>query len=230
MSKGISVLLPVKNAESTVVSAINSVLSAMSDRDELLVCNDASDDSTHHAISGVRDKRIKLFDLEESIGPGLASNFLANESQNELIARVDGDDVVLPNRFGNHFRSLADEHNEFVFSNMILFGRGWAVPQRPRSFSPAQVREALATGNPLNNPTMIGPRNLFLKHGGYTQGVGCDKALWLRLALDQVPMRVVRSYTVLYRVHRMQRSRSSAPKDPIIKTLEKELRTDLGRF
>lgn len=223
MQKGISVMLPVKNSEQTIGKAVSSILSAMSKNDELLVCEDASSDSTASILRQIRDSRVKVFELSESIGPGLASNFLARESQKELLARVDGDDIVLPNRFAERFRRMAGERREFVFSNMVLFGRGWMMPQRPRAFAPEAVPRALVLGNPLNNPTLICPRDIYLESGGYTQGVGCDKALWLTLALRNVPMRVERSYTVMYRVHPNQRSRSPEPKDPAIQKLEESL-------
>lgn len=223
MSRSISVVMPCKNSEKTISRSILSVLQNLNPDDEFLIYDDGSRDGTPDILNLISDKRVKVFRGQESIGPGPASNFLVSNSQNELISRFDSDDLALPNRFSDSLRREVIQDVDFVFTNMILFGQGWVIPQPPRSFSGQELHKHLIIGNQLNNPTMIGKKNIFLKHGGYGVGVGGDKSLWLRLALAEVPMKLLKRYTVMYRVHKNQVTKSDLPKNPEVKRLERQL-------
>ena len=224
---GVSVLLPVKDASRTIRLSITSALLAMRQSDELLVLNDGSQDNTLEVLESVRDSRIKIYSTARSLGPGLGTNYLAQRAQNEIIARIDGDDIYLPNRFSEKMRESVLSNNGFVFSNMLLLKRGIIVPQPPRRLTGIDVYRSLVGANPLNNPTMMGSKSTFLKSGGYSHGVGCDKNLWLRFALEGVPMALQRSYTVVYRLHPGQRSKSQDPRDESISSLEMALSNKL---
>lgn len=228
MSRAISVLMPCKDSERTVGSAVRSVLMALRQEDELLIYDDGSKDSTLEIISSIEDKRVKVFKGEKSIGPGPASNLLAEQAQNDLIARFDSDDIALPIRFSDSLRIEAKENYDFVFSNMILFGKGWMLPQPPRSFTGIELKKNLVTGNQLNNSSMLGRRDTFIKFGGYGRGVDEDKALWLRLALEDIPMKLFRRYTVLYRVHQGQYSQREKLRSNGVIAMEKKLSIELN--
>jgi glycosyltransferase involved in cell wall biosynthesis len=215
--------MPCKDSEITAGSAVRSVLNALRQKDELLIYDDGSTDSTLEIISSIKDKRVKVFKGEKSIGPGPASNLLVAQSQNELIARFDSDDLALPNRFSESLRIEAKENYDFVFSNMILFGKGWMIPQPPRSFTGMELKNNLVTGNQLNNSSMLGRRDTFIRFGGYGSGVDEDKALWLRLALEDVPMKLFRRYTVLYRVHPGQYSQRDKLRSNEVIAMEEKL-------
>lgn len=223
MTSAVSVVMPCKNSERTVSKAVRSVLSALRQDDELLIFDDASNDSTLEIIRSFEDKRVKVFQGKKSIGPGQASNLLVAQSQKDLIARFDSDDIALPNRFSNSLRIAAKENYDFVFSNMILFGKSWMIPQPPRSFTGVELQKNLVAGNQLNNSSMIGSRDTFIKFGGYGKGVDEDKELWLRLALEDIPMRLFRRYTVLYRVHPGQYSQREKSKSSKVITMEEKL-------
>ena len=227
MSIAVSVVMPCKDSERTVGSAVRSVLSALRREDELLIYDDGSKDATLDIVRSFDDKRVKVFEGKKSIGPGPASNLLVAQSQNALVARFDSDDMALPNRFSIALRREVKENYDFVFSNMILFGKGWAIPQPPRSFTGDELKNNLVGGNQLNNSSMIGSRDTFIKFGGYGSGVDEDKALWLRLALEDVPMKLFRRYTVLYRVHPGQFSKREKSRSNEVVAMEEELSAKL---
>ena len=227
MPRAVSVVMPCKDSERTVSSSIRSVLRALRQEDELLIYDDGSKDTTLEIVRSFKDKRLKIFEGKKSIGPGPASNLLVAQSQNDLIARFDSDDVALPNRFSNSLRTEVEENYDFVFSNMILFGKGLTIPQPPRSFTGLDLKRNLVTGNQLNNSSMLGRRDTFINFGGYGKGVDEDKALWLRLALEDVPMKLFRRYTVLYRVHPGQYSKREKSRGNEVMAMEEELATKL---
>lgn len=93
----ITVLLVVRNCEKYISECIQSILVQTYHDFELLIVNDASTDNTLDIINTYKDKRIKIICMErnnyiEALNIGL------KKAQGEYIARMDGDDIMLPYR------------------------------------------------------------------------------------------------------------------------------------
>lgn len=228
MQSAISVIMPFKNSERTISTAVKSALYAMREDDELLLYDDCSNDKSLEIVRSIKDKRIRVYEGVKTLGPEPASNLMVLHAKSELISRFDSDDIALPNRFSESMREKVLTNYDFVFSNMLVFGRGWMVPQPPRSFEGRDLHRHLVHGNQLNNSSMMGKKSVFLEHGGYGDGVGGDKSLWLRLALADVEMKLLRHFSVLYRVHEKQITKSGRSVNQDLSRLESELAMKLG--
>ena len=93
----ISVLLVVRNCEKYIKECLDSILAQTYTDFELLIVDDASTDNTVPLIEGYTDKRIRLVcmlenDYIRSLNWGL------EHAEGEYIARMDGDDIMLPHR------------------------------------------------------------------------------------------------------------------------------------
>lgn len=97
MEEKVTVLLPAHNSESTIVLAIKSILSQTYRNIELWVLENGSTDQTLTIVKGIADARVKVFELGP-VGFQNALTFGINQAQTELIARMDADDIALPNR------------------------------------------------------------------------------------------------------------------------------------
>jgi hypothetical protein len=107
----ISVIMPAYNAERYVGEAIESVLSQTFGDFEFLIIDDASTDSTESVIASFSDPRIRLLKNENNLGIARTLNRGLDEALGEYIARMDSDDVSLPERFEKQVRYL-DLHPE----------------------------------------------------------------------------------------------------------------------
>lgn len=98
-SPTISVIMPAYNAEATIKESIDSILSQTYRDFELIVINDGSRDDTERIIKSYKDSRIKL--LNNGINRGLiySLNRGINSATGDLLARMDADDISLPQRF-----------------------------------------------------------------------------------------------------------------------------------
>lgn len=95
----ISVLMPTYNAEKYIGEAINSVLNQTYQNFELLICDDASTDSTKNIIEEFTDPRIiKFFNTKNKRKPETC-NFLFSQCSGNLVTIHDADDISLPLRF-----------------------------------------------------------------------------------------------------------------------------------
>jgi glycosyltransferase involved in cell wall biosynthesis len=102
----VSVLMPARNAGRYLRAAVQSVL-AQTLRDlELVVVDDGSTDDTRQILAGVVDPRLVVVRLEASRGLPHALNHGVRAARAELIARLDADDVALPDRLERQLAAM----------------------------------------------------------------------------------------------------------------------------
>lgn len=100
----ISVLIPVYNAEQTLLPSIWSVLNQSFTDFELLIYLDGCTDRSAQIAKSFSDDRIKIIENDENKGIVHARNSLVKESVGKYIAWLDADDIMLPDR-------LAEQHD-----------------------------------------------------------------------------------------------------------------------
>ena len=93
------------NAESTLETAIESILSQSFSNFEFLIMNDGSNDMTSEIIENYsqNDKRIRVFQNEKNEGLTKSLNILINLSKGKYIARQDADDSSVYSRFFSNY-------------------------------------------------------------------------------------------------------------------------------
>ena len=69
---GISIIMPARNAGSTIEASVRSVLAAP-EVEELLVMENWSTDNTAEVLAGINDPRLKVFDKPEEKYPNTRS-------------------------------------------------------------------------------------------------------------------------------------------------------------
>ncbi|GAB4405655.1 MAG: hypothetical protein OHK0053_31640 [Microscillaceae bacterium] len=104
----VSVVMSAYNAEKYLVEAIESVLAQTHSAFELILINDGSKDRTLEIMQSyaARDPRI-VIDDHENMGVARSVNrAIAELAKGDLIARVDADDVMLPQRLARQIEYL----------------------------------------------------------------------------------------------------------------------------
>lgn len=117
----VSVLLPVYNAQDTVVEAIQSILAQTYTHFELVVINDGSTDATRERILSVRDDRIRYYENEGNQGLVYTLNRGIDLCRGKYIARMDADDISLPTRFEKQVEVMEKSPNIIVCGTDISF-------------------------------------------------------------------------------------------------------------
>ncbi len=95
MEKLISVIIPMYNAEKTILNTLDSILNQSYKNLEILVVNDGSDDSSSTLVQSLRkkDKRIILID-DDNHGVSHARNVGLRNAKGEYVQFVDADDTL----------------------------------------------------------------------------------------------------------------------------------------
>ena len=107
----ISIILPVFNAQKTLQRAINSIIKQTYPVWELIIVNDGSTDDSISIIKNINDKRVKKIFLKKNKGLVYCLNLGVSLSKGIYVARMDADDISLPERL---FRQL-----QFLKYNII---------------------------------------------------------------------------------------------------------------
>src|SRR5687768_1555420 len=104
----ISVVMPVYNGERFVSQAVDSVLGQTFRDFEFLIVDDGSTDHTPEILRAFerRDGRVRV--IQNNHG-GISSALTRgiDESRREWVARIDADDIALPDRFEKQMRTAA---------------------------------------------------------------------------------------------------------------------------
>ena len=125
--------------------------------------------------------------LEKNGGLGPALNFGLSKCKNELVARMDSDDISLPNRFEKQIAFMTDNPEIDVLGcNVEEFqstpGDLKRVNQAPSS---GRLFQYSRWRNPINHPTVIFKKSVILAVGSYENVPFFeDYYLWLRVLQD----------------------------------------------
>ncbi|MBM4588798.1 glycosyltransferase [Rhodococcus hoagii] len=207
----ISVILPVKNGERFVRSAVRSTLAAMPRDSELVVLDDASTDCTAEVLATLQDRRLKVVHGTESSGLAAGLNRLISLTDSEWIARMDADDISLPWRFSEQ-RTRMEAGADFIFSPVIHLGpsRFRIRPTRLGRVSSENAPFLLLLENPFAHSTAMFRRKAIERLGLYRSVGAEDYDVWLRAAARGYLLERTANPVLLYRHHSEQVTKDAA--------------------
>jgi glycosyltransferase involved in cell wall biosynthesis len=107
--------------------------------------------------------------MEHNVGLGPALDAGLAASDHEIVARMDADDVSLPERFERQL-PLVEAGADIVGSGLLEFGASPedVVGRRTPPTDPAEIRRAIRFRDPFNHPTVVYRRSAVQAAGGYT--------------------------------------------------------------
>jgi hypothetical protein len=181
----VSVVLPVRNGADFLEQALGSVLSQTLTQLELIVVDDHSTDATPEIVSATarRDDRVRMLRCEGS-GVVAALNQGCAAARSPYVARLDADDVALPERLERQ-AALLDGHPDVglvggAYIAIDALGRRGAAYQTPTD--DAVLRTRLARYNVFAHSTATFRRDAFEQTVGYRLAEAEDYDLWLRIS------------------------------------------------
>ena len=201
----ITVAMPVYNGEKYLSDAIQSILSQTITDFEFLIIDDGSIDGSREILRvfAARDSRIKLIERNNR-GFSNTVNEIATLASGRWFARMDQDDMALPNRFERQIHWLTQESADICGAWIECFGSG-PTEVRKHPIGDQEIKYGLLFGSVLAHPTVMMKTDLIK---GLKYNPGWDKAedyeLWTRSALLGVKLTNIPEVLLKYRVHPAQ--------------------------
>src|SRR5262245_20664754 len=117
----VSVIMSVYNGEQWLSQAIDSIVNQTYSNCEFIIIDDASNEATKNILKRYEiDKRFKMVHQESKRGLTKNLNTAIDISNGDLIARMDADDISLPNRFQKQVDYLNKHPQTSVISGFII--------------------------------------------------------------------------------------------------------------
>jgi len=187
----ISVLLPVRNGEKYLPAALESLAAQSHRHFECIAVNDGSTDSTGGILDAFakRDPRFKPFHRPPE-GLVKALNFGLERCRGDLVARMDADDISLPERLKRQ-QAWLRSHPQIAAAGTLV-----KIIPRPRKSSgmryyedwinslvePEDIAREIYVESPLPHPSAMIRKSVLIRLGGWRDFEGPeDYDLWLRM-------------------------------------------------
>lgn len=202
----VSILMPVYNTAPYLCEAMDSILSQTFTDFELIVLDDCSPDNAEEILDTYDDPRIVRYKGEKNIGLSNVLNIGLEMARGKYIARMDSDDISLPNRLQVQVNYL-EHHPEIDLASvgMQLFGAKEDVWIREQNFEKVKINALFHS--PVLHASSVWRKESFENHGlRFAQEMvpAEDYDMWTRALLKG--MRLVNLPDVLYqyRIHGSQ--------------------------
>ena len=150
----VTILMPVYNAALYVKEAVDSILNQTFTDFELIIFNDGSTDESSKVLNAIKDERIILHDYKNNSGYVAHLNEGLRMAKGLYIARMDADDIALPERLAKQVALLNREPNVGLCGTRYqMFGTLNGVIQLPEDDK--QIREFMLEHSPMGHPTVM---------------------------------------------------------------------------
>lgn len=167
----VSVLMPVYNSRGFLATAINSILNQTYRNFELIIVDDHSTDGSWDIVSSYKaryPKKVKAIRLPKNLGAGgdRAVNVAFSASKGNFVARMDADDIALPDRLEKQIQYFQSNPDVDVLggSAYVINREGELIGEKNVKTTYEEIYKAYFVFHPMINPSVM-IRKSVLKKG-----------------------------------------------------------------
>lgn len=199
--------MPVYNAGSFLMEAIESILSQTYGNFELIIVDDASKDDSLKILKGFanKDKRIKVFRNKERLGVSASANRALSKASGDFIARMDADDVSFPERLALQVSYLLSNPRVIVVGGQcqLINKEGSEIGEKRFPVDNTDIRKMIFSSVPIQQPALMVRKDLLPKgFVWYESGKNLAEELDLLFRLFMYGKAANLAETILkYRIH-----------------------------
>lgn len=199
----VSILMPVYKTAPYLREAMDSMLSQTFTDFELIVLDDCSPDNAEEILDSYTDPRIVRYKGKKNAGLSNVLNVGIGMARGKYIARMDSDDLSMPERLQIQVDYLeAHPDIDLVSVGMQLFGAKDEVWLREQD--PEKVKIIALFHSPILHASSMWRRDSFEKHGlRFRQEMvpAEDYDLWTRALVKGLRLVNLRQVLYKYRIH-----------------------------
>lgn len=158
--------------------------------DFVLVCDGPLNEGLDAVIRAFKElfgSRMRIYRLRENHGLGYALNVGIRKCKNELVARMDSDDIAMTDRCERQIAIFAADPEVDICSGYVQefdIAPGDLSTVRAVPETPEQIRGYAKKRNPFNHPCAMYRKSSVMAAGGYRQLYMLeDYYLWIRMLI-----------------------------------------------
>ena len=205
----ISLIMSVYNGEAYLEEAIESVLNQTFRDFELIIINDCSTDGTSEILVSFadRDNRVKVYTNEVNLKLPSSLNKAITFAQGKYIARMDADDICLPDRLQKQYTFMENNPSVALSSCRFMTLKNGIVSSGGcgGKCDNESLKALLLVTNPILHPGIIAKADA-IRSLGYDKNFTCteDMELWTRFVIEGYNIEILPEYLMIYRLHDKQ--------------------------
>ena len=211
MEELVSVIMPVYNDKiEYLIKAVKSILNQTYSQIELIIVDSSSDAEIRQEILKLQDTRIRYY-FKEKNGVADALNFALDLTQGKYVARMDADDISLPDRLSMQvtFLKLHMDIGVVGCSFYRINDRDEVIENRLLPIDHDAIAANMIFENPICHPSVMFRREILEAGWRYNEVVAEDYDLWTRM-IPEIKFANLQEKLVLYRKYESNLSRTNA--------------------
>lgn len=210
--------------------SVDSVLNQTYKNFEFIIVNDnPENEQLDSFLNKLIDKRIIIQKNKTNIGLVRSLNHALELCKGNYIARIDADDVALPERLEKQLRFLTDNDLDFIGADIQLIDENNVVIKYRMHFpsDETRIRKEIKWGNCIPHPTWLVKKEVFLKLNGYRNINTCeDYDFILRALKNNIRVGNIPEICLKYRVRQNSISQSNSSEQLLLRMfLSKHMKT-----
>ena len=205
----ISLIMSVYNGEDYLAETVESVLCQTFTEWEFIIINDCSTDNTSKILAeyASKDARVKVHTNETNLRLPSSLNKALSLAEGKYIARMDADDICMPDRLQKQYDFMEANPNVDLSSCRFLTLKNGVYSSGGcgGKGDSESIKALLLVTNPILHPGIIAKADV-IKELGYDKNFTCteDMELWTRFVLNNKRVEILSEYLMIYRLHDKQ--------------------------
>lgn len=204
-----------KEDEKLLRESIESILNQTYRNFEYIIILDYPDNDVHKRVIeeyALKDDRIHFYINEKNMGLTDSLNRGLSLCHGEYIARMDADDISLPDRLERQMKYLEKNHYDLIGGITEMINENGSLLYSIKSVptDPKKINKALRYSQCIAHPTWLGKKEVFEKNAGYRHMPLCeDYDFTLRAVLNGFVISNLNEPVLKYRMTSNSISRSN---------------------
>lgn len=220
----VSVIMSVYNTpEKYLKESINSILQQSLDNFEFIIVDDGSNEKTKNILRSYEDSRIKILNNVQNMGLTKSLNIALQHAKGKYIARMDSDDVAMPQRLLHQFDYM-ENHLAAAVLGCYTKGIGTNRIGKQHWTSNIEVNKIRLL---FNNHGIVHPTAFFRKSFLDNEKIVYDEsilkaqdyAMWIAITKAGGEIHILPEVQLEYRVHDGQISMSKREEQDYFKNV-----------
>lgn len=204
-----------KEDERLLRESIESILNQTYRDFEYIIILDYPDNDVHKSVIkeyALKDDRIHFYINKKNMGLTDSLNRGLSLCHGEYIARMDADDISLPDRLERQMKYLEKNHYDLIGGITEMINENGSLLYSIKSVptDPKKINKALRYSQCIAHPTWLGRKEVFEKNAGYRHMPLCeDYDFTLRAVLNGFVVSNLNEAVLKYRMTSNSISRSN---------------------